>query len=83
MAADRNTDDARERYRRGLLVSRLGGLAGTIGFVTTVAADGNVGGEILGGVMLIACMASIHVGGQLMGESSVWLSAWLPRGDEE
>lgn len=82
MAADRNHDDARARYRRGLTLSRLGSLTGTVAFVVLLAADGSIPAEILGGLMLLVAMGLIHVGGLIMGEASVFLAAWT-YGDED
>jgi hypothetical protein len=76
MPGDRVTDDARARYARGLLISRIGGLAGTIGFVTLVAVGEQVGGSVTGGLLLLVSMATIHVGGLIQGEASAFLAAW-------
>lgn len=83
MASDRNHDDARARYRRGRILSRLGSLTGTIGFVTLVAAaDDAIVAEAIGAILLLLCMGLIHTGGLIMGEASVFLAAWT-YGDED
>jgi hypothetical protein len=75
-------DDARARYRRGLAISRGGSFVGTMGFVTTVGAANEAVGAVLGALLILLCMGMIHVGGQIQGEASVFLAAWV-HGDED
>jgi hypothetical protein len=76
-------ENAKERYARGLLISRIGSLAGTVGFVTLVSVGDQVGGSVIGAVLMLVAMSTIHVGGLIMGEASVFLAEWAKDRDAE
>lgn len=76
-------ETAKERYARGLLISRIGSLAGTVGVVTLISVGDQVGGSLIGVVLMIVAMYTVHVGGLIMGEASVFLAEWAKGRDAE